>query len=1096
MKKTAQIHYQENLWKKLVVYLFIGVFVYSFIPNVAHAALGNTRTINFQGRVVNKSDGTNVADNTYSFIFKLYDAASGGNLLWQETQSSVQVTSGIFQVQLGSVTAFNAGGYNVNFNTSPLYLDITYAGETFGTRVQMATVPYALNAETLDGVIATSSAIGFTLTGGQSTPKTLTINNSIGLTGTDGTTFTFPSTSTTIAGLGIAQTFTNAQTITPTQNSAVALTVNSTSSTAADAADINLVNASGTATNGLLVNLTGAGTVTNGIQVQNSSGTLTNGITFTGTFTKLINSTNFNVGNGGIITLVGNNTADIITTGTNTLKLDTAGAAGITIGGTNANAITLGNIGHNTTLTLLGTGLTTLGGNLTVNGTTENVGNGSSYTIQTSTNAGLALLSAGTGNISLGQNSGVGNITIQPNAGGQAALIVNKQSATGDVFTASASGQTLFRITNNGAFLFQDSILVASGSGSSGNGSSASENALGDEGSLIPNAGFESALVSPWGDGWFPAATSSAGLFTRDTSTPAKGTSSLSVTISNTTAAIYSACIPVAGATGLGAYTLNYYAKSSSSTKMNITSFIDGYTSKANCQSDTTPTLAVVKSAIIGTSWVLSGSGASAIGSFGASATWARVHFLFNSTSSGIVGEVDGVRFVEKDGGQGLDYAENYPTDSQNSAQAGDIVAMEPGGVLATVVPATNKMDAAIGVVSTNPGYVLDDGFVPNPKVPVALSGRVPVHVSTENGPIQMGDSLTASSIPGVAVKATKAGPIIGQAMEDYTGPGSGTITAFLKVGYFTGESLASLPGLALSQNASETTNETGILSALLVNANENIVNPAPASEIFTDRVAATLGIVTPTLTVNTIYAHKIHADEIDGLQIFTNQLSALQNQVASQSLVATESAIVEPPTIATSSGDLTLSSISISGLATISADLRVQHNALIEGILSVADTIMANNFIVNGISDFFGNVIFHGAVAFQQVPTFTQDTAGYAVIHKGVDYVDVKFGSVYPATPVINATLFATPSSELTPSVGPLQALQTTIAANGYSYIITRVSTQGFTILLSKTAADDVTFSWSALMVSNPNTQASDNQQVAGASDISTAPLASSSGQ
>ncbi len=43
--------------------------------------------------------------------------------------------------------------------------------------------------------------------------KTLTINNSIGLTGTDGTTMTFPSTSATIARTDAAQTFTGTQTV-------------------------------------------------------------------------------------------------------------------------------------------------------------------------------------------------------------------------------------------------------------------------------------------------------------------------------------------------------------------------------------------------------------------------------------------------------------------------------------------------------------------------------------------------------------------------------------------------------------------------------------------------------------------------------------------------------------------------------------------------------------------------------------------------------------------------------------------------------------------------------------------------------------------
>jgi hypothetical protein len=49
----------------------------------------------------------------------------------------------------------------------------------------------------------------------------------------------------------------------------------------------------------------------------------------------------------------------------------------------------------------------------------------------------------------------------------------------------------------------------------------------------------------------------------------------------------------------------------------------------------------------------------------------------------------------------------------------------------------------------------------------VALAGRVPVKVSLENGPIEVGDLLTsASSTPGVAMKATGPGRVIGMALE------------------------------------------------------------------------------------------------------------------------------------------------------------------------------------------------------------------------------------------------------------------------------------------------------------------------------------------
>ncbi|MBI2405431.1 hypothetical protein HYV21_00035 [Candidatus Microgenomates bacterium] len=69
----------------------------------------------------------------------------------------------------------------------------------------------------------------------------------------------------------------------------------------------------------------------------------------------------------------------------------------------------------------------------------------------------------------------------------------------------------------------------------------------------------------------------------------------------------------------------------------------------------------------------------------------------------------------------------------------------------------------------------------------LALAGRVPVKVSTENGPIAVGDPLTSSSTPGVAMKATKAGPIIGKAMEPFDSAqgGQGRIMVFVNVSWY-----------------------------------------------------------------------------------------------------------------------------------------------------------------------------------------------------------------------------------------------------------------------------------------------------------------------
>ena len=92
------------------------------------------------------------------------------------------------------------------------------------------------------------------------------------------------------------------------------------------------------------------------------------------------------------------------------------------------------------------------------------------------------------------------------------------------------------------------------------------------------------------------------------------------------------------------------------------------------------------------------------------------------------------------------------------------------------------------GVISTNPGLVLgesieepggDKDTVEIDGVNLALAGRVPVRVTTENGPISVGDPLVTSSKPGYAMRGDEDkvsqmfGVVLGKAMESLeTGEG------------------------------------------------------------------------------------------------------------------------------------------------------------------------------------------------------------------------------------------------------------------------------------------------------------------------------------
>ncbi len=135
----------------------------------------------------------------------------------------------------------------------------------------------------------------------------------------------------------------------------------------------------------------------------------------------------------------------------------------------------------------------------------------------------------------------------------------------------------------------------------------------------------------------------------------------------------------------------------------------------------------------------------------------------------------------------GADVAENYVSAQQ--LHPGDVVSMANNGNSQAVVKAHAASNTLLGVVSTAPGLTLNSDArtdkVHKYIYPIALNGRVPTNVSTENGLISVGDPLTVGSTPGVAVKAINSGYIIGRALESYSGSGTGTIIVYANAGWY-----------------------------------------------------------------------------------------------------------------------------------------------------------------------------------------------------------------------------------------------------------------------------------------------------------------------
>src|SRR5262245_47047131 len=98
-------------------------------------------TIDQQGRVL-KVDGspeTVIIPGTLA----IYDAATGGNALWTETQQVGLDMAGFYAAALGSTTPFPKG----TFDGKALFLGVTIMGESEMTpRQPLMSVPYAMKS--------------------------------------------------------------------------------------------------------------------------------------------------------------------------------------------------------------------------------------------------------------------------------------------------------------------------------------------------------------------------------------------------------------------------------------------------------------------------------------------------------------------------------------------------------------------------------------------------------------------------------------------------------------------------------------------------------------------------------------------------------------------------------------------------------------------------------------------------------------------------------------------------------------------------------------------------------------------------------------
>lgn len=146
---------------------------------------------------------------------------------------------------------------------------------------------------------------------------------------------------------------------------------------------------------------------------------------------------------------------------------------------------------------------------------------------------------------------------------------------------------------------------------------------------------------------------------------------------------------------------------------------------------------------------------------------------------SGIDGATDDLKLGDCSGA-GADIAEYYGSDG--TLEAGDVVVSsqafeftDKNGKAASKAfvskAASPYQSNLVGIVSTNPySEILSEGiFTPDEHpVPIGLSGRLPIKVTNINGNIQPGDAISSSQIPGFGMKASLEGPTVAKALTGF----------------------------------------------------------------------------------------------------------------------------------------------------------------------------------------------------------------------------------------------------------------------------------------------------------------------------------------
>jgi hypothetical protein len=133
--------------------------LFTCLPIHSYSQVGGVpRQISYQG-VLREGDKV-AADGTYSVIISLYNQATGGGSLWQETQN-VEIKGGLFNIILGQYNGLPAP------LPADAWIGINFNGMDEMPRTKLTSVPYTFNAVTAQSLMPNATGAVLSLNGQQ-----------------------------------------------------------------------------------------------------------------------------------------------------------------------------------------------------------------------------------------------------------------------------------------------------------------------------------------------------------------------------------------------------------------------------------------------------------------------------------------------------------------------------------------------------------------------------------------------------------------------------------------------------------------------------------------------------------------------------------------------------------------------------------------------------------------------------------------------------------------------------------------------------------------------------------------------------------------